>query len=83
MVKLKNKVKSILTELKKIYTDTKPELDYTSPLELIVAVILSAQCTDKRVNLVTPALFKKYKSMADYAHAKPHELEELIRSTGF
>jgi endonuclease-3 len=76
-------IKKILAELKEVYTDLKPELDYSNPLELLVAVILSAQCTDKQVNLVTPALFKKYKSPTAYAKAKPAELEELIHSTGF
>ncbi len=59
------------------------ELDFTTPLELAVATILSAQCTDKRVNMVTPALFARYRSAADYAGAQRPELEELIRSTGF
>jgi endonuclease-3 len=59
------------------------ELDFTTPLELLVAVILSAQCTDKRVNEVTPALFARYRTAADYAGANRTELEELIRPTGF
>ncbi|MCH9668815.1 MAG: endonuclease III [Actinomycetia bacterium] len=59
------------------------ELDFTNPLELTVATILSAQSTDKRVNLTTPALFVKYRSALDYARANRAELEELIRSTGF
>ncbi|MDX1871286.1 endonuclease III [Mycolicibacterium sp. 120266] len=59
------------------------ELDFTTPLELIVATILSAQCTDKRVNLTTPALFQKYRTALDYAQADRTELEELIRPTGF
>ncbi|WP_278314465.1 endonuclease III [Lolliginicoccus levis] len=59
------------------------ELDFTTPLELAVATILSAQCTDKRVNEVTPALFDRYRTAADYAGANRAELEELIRSTGF
>ncbi|WP_229373450.1 endonuclease III [Umezawaea beigongshangensis] len=59
------------------------ELDFTTPLELIVAVVLSAQCTDKRVNEVTPALFARYRTAADYAGADRAELEELIRPTGF
>jgi endonuclease-3 len=58
------------------------ELDYTTPLELLVAVMLSAQCTDKRVNLVTPALFQKYRSAADYGAAKPEEVETYIRTCG-
>ena len=59
------------------------ELDFTNPLELTVATILSAQSTDKRVNLTTPALFAKYRSALDYAQADRTEIEELIRSTGF
>ncbi len=59
------------------------ELDFTTPLELAVATILSAQCTDKRVNMVTPALFTRYRTAEDYAGADRTELEELIRSTGF
>lgn len=59
------------------------ELDFTNPLELTVATILSAQCTDKRVNLTTPALFAKYRTALDYAQADRTELEELIRPTGF
>ncbi|SCX34109.1 DNA-(apurinic or apyrimidinic site) lyase /endonuclease III [Mycolicibacterium fluoranthenivorans] len=59
------------------------ELDFTNPLELTVATILSAQCTDKRVNLTTPALFAKYRTALDYAQADRAELEELIRPTGF
>jgi len=59
------------------------ELDFTNPLELAVATILSAQCTDKRVNLTTPALFARYRTARDYAEANRSELEELIRPTGF
>jgi endonuclease-3 len=59
------------------------ELDFTNPLELTVATILSAQSTDKRVNLTTPALFKRYRAALDYAQADRTELEELIRPTGF
>src|SRR5688572_6275790 len=59
------------------------ELDFTNPLELTVATILSAQCTDKRVNLTTPALFAKYRTALDYATADRAELETLIQPTGF
>ena len=59
------------------------ELDFTNPLELAVATILSAQSTDKRVNLTTPALFARYRTAEDYATAERTELEELIRPTGF
>ncbi|TCP56870.1 DNA-(apurinic or apyrimidinic site) lyase /endonuclease III [Tamaricihabitans halophyticus] len=65
------------------YPDAHCELDFRNPLELVVATILSAQCTDKRVNEVTPALFARYPTAADYAGADRTELEELIRSTGF
>ena len=65
------------------YPEAHCELDFTSPLELVVATVLSAQCTDRRVNLVTPALFARYPTAAHYASADRTELEELIRSTGF
>jgi endonuclease-3 len=58
-------------------------LDFTTPFQLLVATILSAQCTDKRVNMVTPALFKRYGTPAAMSEAKPEELEEMIKSTGF
>jgi endonuclease-3 len=58
-------------------------LHHENPLQLLVATILSAQCTDQRVNLVTPALFRRYHTAADFANAKPGELEAMIRSTGF
>ena len=58
-------------------------MNYTNPLDLLIATILSAQCTDKRVNMVTAGLFKIYRSAADYAKASPAELEEQIKSTGF
>ncbi len=73
----------IFRELAKTYPNAGPELDFTSPLELLVATILSAQCTDRRVNAVTPALFAKYPDAQAYAAANQEELEELIRSTGF
>jgi len=65
------------------YPGARCALDYASPFQLLVATILSAQCTDKRVNMVTPALFKKYKTAAALAAADPEELEDLIKSTGF
>jgi endonuclease III len=65
------------------YPDAHCELDFTTPLQLAVATILSAQCTDKRVNLTTPELFARYSSAAEYAAADRAELEELIRPTGF
>ncbi|KUP96471.1 endonuclease III [Thermobifida cellulosilytica TB100] len=70
-------------ELAQMYPDAHCELDFTTPLELLVATILSAQCTDRRVNQVTPVLFARYRSAADYAEADPEELEGIIRSTGF
>jgi len=69
--------------LAEAYPDAHCELDFRTPLELAVATILSAQCTDKRVNEVTPALFARYRTAADYAGADRTELEELIRPTGF
>jgi endonuclease-3 len=70
-------------ELALIHPDAHCELDFTNPLELLVATILSAQCTDKRVNEVTPVLFAKYRTAADYAAADRAEVEEIIKSTGF
>ncbi|OBF06164.1 MULTISPECIES: endonuclease III [unclassified Mycobacterium] len=69
--------------LAQAFPDAHCELDFTTPLELTVATILSAQSTDKRVNLTTPALFKRYPSALDYAQADRDELETLIRPTGF
>lgn len=69
--------------LAETYPDARCELDFTTPLELLVATILSAQCTDRRVNLVTPTLFARYPDAAAYAAADRDELEDLIRSTGF
>lgn len=65
------------------YPDAHCELDFTTPLELLVATVLSAQCTDKRVNQVTPALFARFPDAQAYAEADPGEIEDLIRSTGF
>ncbi|MDD2710461.1 MAG: endonuclease III [Verrucomicrobiae bacterium] len=65
------------------YPNARCELDYKTPVQLLVAVILSAQCTDKRVNMVTPELFRKYPDARAFASAAPGELEEAIRSTGF
>jgi endonuclease-3 len=77
------RVRQILSLLAREYRSPRCALAHSSPLELIVATILSAQCTDARVNQVTPALFKKYRSAADYAEAPPGKLEEDIRPTGF
>lgn len=73
---------AILDRLAGAYPDAKIELDYHTPLELLVAVILSAQCTDKRVNLVTPKLFERFPSAADYAAATPEDLHPFIQSCG-
>lgn len=73
----------LIDALDKAYPDAHCSLDFRSPLQLLIATILSAQCTDKRVNMVTPVLFKRYKTATDFAAAKPKELEEIIRSTGF
>ncbi|MGI5119712.1 endonuclease III [Marinactinospora thermotolerans] len=77
------RARRINRELTLLYPDAHCELDFTDPLELLVATILSAQCTDKRVNAVTPVLFARYRTAADYAAADREELEEIIRSTGF
>jgi endonuclease-3 len=79
----RERVALLVKALPQVYPDAHCELDFHNPLELLVATILSAQCTDKRVNLVTPTLFKKYPTAADYAKAPPVTLEKLIRSTGF
>jgi endonuclease III len=79
----RERVAAIVPLLRERYPDVKCSLDFTSPLELLVATILSAQCTDARVNLVTKNLFAKYKTPADYADAPPGELEADIRQTGF
>jgi endonuclease III len=73
----------IIAGLQKIYPEAHCELTHGSPLELLISTILSAQCTDKRVNMVTAELFKMYRSAADYANANTAELEQDIRSTGF
>ena len=66
-----------------VYPGAHCELDFKNPLQLLIATILSAQCTDKRVNMVTPALFAKYKTAADYANAPTAKLERAIQPTGF
>src|SRR5262249_56700068 len=66
-----------------MYPDAHTELNFATPLELLIATILSAQTTDKRVNLVTPVLFARYKSAADYAAADREDMEKIIQSTGF
>ncbi len=79
----KSRALEIIKRLRKKFPAAQIELNYKTPIQLIVAVILSAQCTDKRVNLVTPALFKKFKTVKDFATAKTSILERFIHSTGF
>ena len=79
----RKEARAIYRILTKTYPEIRCELDFKNPLELIVAVGLSAQCTDKRVNTITPALFKKYKKAKDYAKAPLAEIEQVIFSTGF
>lgn len=73
----------IVALLKKQYPDARCSLDFGTVHQLMVATILSAQCTDERVNMVTPALFERYKTVSDFAEANPEELEQLIYTTGF
>jgi endonuclease-3 len=75
--------RELLNRLPAIYPDAHCELDHSNPLELLVATILSAQCTDKRVNIVTKDLFQRCRTAADYAEISQEELETLVRSTGF
>src|SRR5690242_20158755 len=82
-MKTKERAIAILHKLRATYPDAHCELNFSNPLELLVATILSAQCTDKRVNLVTATLFKKYRSAQDYASVSQPELEQEIKSTGF
>ena len=79
----KARARKIIARLKKEYPDATCALHHTSALELVVATILTAQCTDARVNMVTPQLFAKYRTAADYAAADPRVLEKEIQSTGF
>jgi endonuclease-3 len=79
----KKRARRIVRKLHRLYADADCALIHRNPLELLIATILSAQCTDERVNQVTPALFRKYRKAADYARADRVELEEMIHSTGF
>ena len=79
----RKQARAVYRILSKTYPDIRCELDFKNPLELIVATVLSAQCRDKRVNTVTPALFKKYKTAKAYAGADIHQLEEMVFQTGF
>lgn len=79
----RKQAQAIYRILTKTYPEIRCELDFKNPLQLIIATVLSAQCTDKRVNQVTPALFKKFKTARDYVKAPVTEIEDLIYSTGF
>lgn len=81
--KKKQRVLDIIKIFDKVYSDADCTLEYKSALQLLIATQLAAQCTDARVNLVTPALFERYKTVQDFAVADPEELSDLIRSTGF
>lgn len=80
---LKKRVRAIIQRLKRAYPDARCSLNHTNPFELLVATILSAQCTDERVNIVTADLFRKYRKPEDYLKVSPRELEKDIQSTGF
>ena len=82
-MKPKERALAIVEILKRVYPTAHCELDYTNAFELLIATILSAQCTDKRVNLVTPGLFKKYPTIKALAKATQEEIEEEVKSTGF
>ena len=73
----------VFSRLRRAYSDAHTELDFETPLQLLMATILSAQCTDKRVNMVTPLLFRTFPTAAALADADPEKLEEMIKSTGF
>lgn len=80
---LKTRLREVVRRLKRAYPDAKCSLNHSSPFELLIATILSAQCTDERVNIVTADLFRKYKKPEDYLAVSPRELEKDIQSTGF
>ena len=80
---LKVRVRDVIRRLKQAFPDAKCSLNHSNPFELLVATILSAQCTDERVNIVTADLFRKYKKPEDYLKVSPRELEKDIQSTGF
>jgi endonuclease-3 len=79
----KGRARETFERLSLEYPDARCELDHRNPYELLAATILSAQCTDARVNMVTPALFRRYPTPEDLAVARPEDVEELVRSTGF
>src|SRR6184192_996543 len=82
-VALRNRAAKINELLEQLFPEADCPLEHEDPVQLLVATILSAQCTDARVNLVTPALFKRYPDAKAFAQAKPAELESMIHSTGF
>jgi len=79
----RKRLPEMLKLLKKTYPQAKTALNFRTPIQMLVSTILSAQCTDVRVNMVTPKLFARYKTAKDFAEAKPTELQAMIRSTGF
>ena len=79
----RERVAQLIEIFPEVYPGAHCELDFKNPLQLLIAAILSAQCTDKRVNMVTPKLFDRYRSAAEYAQSSPDELEEMIKPTGF
>ncbi|HEY5043597.1 MAG TPA: endonuclease III [Verrucomicrobiae bacterium] len=79
----KNRTMKIIAALQRTYPNAHCELNFSNPLQLLIATILSAQCTDKRVNIVTAELFKKYRSAKDFADAPLAEIEQVVKSTGF
>ena len=83
MKKAKDRIEDIIARMKTAYPKSKTALMFETPLQILVATILSAQCTDEQVNKITPALFRKYKTAADFANADPRVFENEIRSTGF
>src|SRR6267142_5796942 len=80
---LKSRVREIIRKLKRAYPDAKCSLNHSNAFELLIATILSAQCTDDRVNIVTSDLFRKFRKPEDYLKVSPRELEKDIQSTGF
>ena len=82
-IRLKQRARVIVSRLRRLYPQSNVALTHTNPLELLIATILSAQCTDVRVNIVTKDLFKKYRTVQDYAKASQRELEKDVHSTGF
>jgi endonuclease III len=79
----RERVAKLIKVWPKVYPDAHTELNFKTPLELLIATILSAQCTDKRVNMVTPLVFRTFPTAQSLADANPHQLEEMIKSTGF